>query len=128
QVFLNLIMNAIQSCGDRGGAVTVRSRQEFGDVVVEVEDNGSGISPEHLPRIFDPFFTTKPVGQGTGLGLALSYGIVREHGGAIRVDSELGRGSLSRGRTPVRPPPPAKRPGQQPVSTRAEKLQTTQTA
>src|SRR5262245_20000769 len=126
QVFLNLIMNAIQSCGGRGGIVTVRTRQEFGDVVVEVEDNGSGISPENLPRIFDPFFTTKPVGQGTGLGLPLSYGIVREHGGSIHVDSELGRGSLFRVRIPVRPAQPAKQPGQQPVSARSESLQTTQ--
>ena len=62
-------------------------------VVVEVEDNGSGIDPAHLPHIFEPFFTTKPVGQGTGLGLSLTYGIVRDHGGTIDVESPPGQGA-----------------------------------
>jgi two-component system NtrC family sensor kinase len=93
QVFLNLLMNAVQSCADTGGAITLRSRPENSWVVIEVEDNGSGIKPDHLPRIFDPFFTTKPVGQGTGLGLSVSYGIVRDHGGSISVKSEPDIGS-----------------------------------
>jgi signal transduction histidine kinase len=104
QVFLNLLMNAIQSCGAQGGVVIVRSRLEVGELVVEVEDNGAGIKAEHLPRIFDPFFTTKPVGQGTGLGLAVTYGIVREHNGSIQVESQPGRGSLFRVRFPLRAP------------------------
>jgi signal transduction histidine kinase len=73
-------------------------------VVVEVEDNGCGIRPEHLPHIFEPFFTTKPVGQGTGLGLSVSYGIIRDHGGVIEVESAVGRGSTFRVRLPLRPP------------------------
>jgi signal transduction histidine kinase len=103
QVFLNVILNAVQACGP-GGRVEVRSRAEPDAVVVEVEDDGSGIRPEHLPRLFEPFFTTKPVGQGTGLGLSISYGIIEEHGGTIAVESEVGRGSLFRIRLPLRRP------------------------
>jgi signal transduction histidine kinase len=104
QVFLNLLLNGVQAC-QPGGTVTARTRQETGTgVVVEVEDNGSGIWPEHLPRLFEPFFTTRPVGEGRGLGLAVSFGIVREHGGTIEVESAVGRGSTFRVRLPLRPP------------------------
>jgi signal transduction histidine kinase len=89
QVFLNLLMNAIQACPP-AGRITVRTFARDGHLGIEVEDNGSGISPEHLPHIFEPFFTTKPVGQGTGLGLSVSYGIVRDHGGRIEAESEPG--------------------------------------
>jgi signal transduction histidine kinase len=118
QVFLNILMNAVQACAP-GGWVAVRTRLEPGDlVVVEVEDNGCGIRPEHLPHLFEPFFTTKPVGQGTGLGLSVSYGIVRDHGGSIEVESTPGRGSVFRvclPRVAARPgkdqPPPVRGPG-----------------
>jgi len=100
QVFLNLLANAMQAC-ERGGQVTVRSRAESDGVVVEVQDNGVGIKPEHRARLFEPFFTTKPVGQGTGLGLSVSFGIIRDHGGAIEVESEVGRGSTFRVRLPL---------------------------
>ena len=103
QVFLNLIVNAVQAC-EPGGTVTLRSRAEDGRIVAEVEDNGCGIAPEHRPRLFEPFFTTRPVGQGTGLGLAVSFGIVRDHGGSIEVESAVGRGSTFRVRLPLRPP------------------------
>jgi signal transduction histidine kinase len=104
QVFLNVLANAVQACG-QGGAVEMRTRDDTeGGVVVEIADNGCGIRPEHLPHIFEPFFTTKPVGQGTGLGLSVSYGIVRDHGGRIEVESEVGRGSTFRIRLPVPPP------------------------
>jgi signal transduction histidine kinase len=102
QVFLNLLVNAAQACA-RGGLVTVRTRPEPPGVVAEVEDNGCGIRPEHRSRLFEPFFTTKPVGQGTGLGLSVSFGIVRDHGGTIEVESEVGRGTTFRVRLPLRP-------------------------
>ena len=62
-------------------------------VEIAITDTGSGIQPDHLDQLFDPFFTTKEVGQGTGLGLAVSLGIVQRHGGTIRVQSEVGKGS-----------------------------------
>jgi two-component system NtrC family sensor kinase len=104
QVLTNLIVNAIQASHD-GGQVSVAVGCEAvrppGDVggpeaahaFVRVEDRGLGIPAEHLPHVFDPFFTTKPVGEGTGLGLAVSYGIVRDHHGWIAVRSEVGSGS-----------------------------------
>ena len=82
QVFLNLVMNASQAIG-KGGNIWIASRAEGDGVVVDVEDDGGGIAPEILEKIFDPFFTTKPVGEGTGLGLSLAFGIVRKHGGEI---------------------------------------------
>lgn len=106
QVLLNLLANAVQAC-EPGGHVTVRTRAGPGEAVVEVQDDGCGIRPEHLPRLFEPFFTTKPVGQGTGLGLSVSYAIVRDHGGTIAVESTPGRGSTFRVRLPLRPPRPA---------------------
>ncbi len=95
QVFMNLLMNASQAINGEG-VITIRTGHETGWVWVEVADTGSGIQPEHLGRIFEPFFTTKPVGQGTGLGLSLSYGIVAQHGGRIDVRSEPGDGSAFR--------------------------------
>ena len=151
QVFLNLLMNAVQAC-QPGGRIEVRTSDdadsglepseiqnpnaqtrgpaprwvehpssaqqrrlrgdpyptgapppEIQNVIVEIEDNGGGIPPEYLPRIFDPFFTTKPVGQGTGLGLSVSYGIIRDHGGSLEVDSAPGRGTTFRILLPVEP-------------------------
>ena len=68
----------------------MRTQVLDGRVLILVEDNGKGIAAEHLSRIFDPFFTTKPVGQGTGMGLAISHQIVEQHGGVIRVASKPG--------------------------------------
>lgn len=100
QVFMNLLVNAAHAIGDSGtekkGRIVLRTGSGSGEVWVEIEDNGCGIPPENLPRIFNPFFTTKPVGKGTGLGLSLSYGIVQKHGGAIRVDSTVGEGTIFR--------------------------------
>jgi two-component system, NtrC family, sensor kinase len=92
QVVMNLLANAIDACGENG-RVLVRSASEPGGVRIEVIDNGCGIPAEIRTRIFDPFFTTKPPGEGTGLGLSISYGIIQDHGGAIEVTSEVGKGS-----------------------------------
>jgi signal transduction histidine kinase len=104
QVFLNILLNAIQTSPPEG-PIEVRTRPEGETaVLVEIEDHGAGISPEHLPHLFEPFFTTKPVGSGMGLGLAVSYGIVRDHGGTLEAESSLGQGSTFRIRLPQRPP------------------------
>ena len=92
QVFLNLFLNA-RDAMPRGGWLTVSTRADGTHVIAEVADTGSGIPPEHLARIYDPFFTTKSIGRGSGLGLSISYGIVHEHGGAIRCDSAIGQGT-----------------------------------
>lgn len=105
QVFLNLLVNAGHAIEGRG-LITVRTGCDKDNVWVEVEDTGCGIRPEHLGRIFDPFFTTKPVGVGTGLGLSMSYGIVKKHGGYFDVKSEVGRGTCFRVVLPIAKPAP----------------------
>ncbi|MGE0499423.1 MAG: cell cycle histidine kinase CckA [Rhizobiaceae bacterium] len=107
QVIVNLAVNARDAMPD-GGALTVRTRnlaeveakalpyREFTPadyVLIEVEDTGSGISPEHIKKIFEPFFTTKDVGKGTGLGLSMVYGIIKQTGGYIYCESEMGKGA-----------------------------------
>jgi len=94
QAFLNILVNAIQAM-PKGGKLTVRAAYQPHDEMVRVDiaDTGMGIKQEDLSHIFDPFFTTKPVGQGTGLGLSLTYGIIRNHGGHIEVKGEEGKGT-----------------------------------
>jgi two-component system NtrC family sensor kinase len=92
QAVIALSTNAIDAMPD-GGRLTLRTRNEDGYVLVEVSDTGHGIAPENLTKIFDPFFTTKEVGRGTGLGLAVCYGIVTEHGGRLDVQSTVGVGT-----------------------------------
>ncbi|MFQ5991975.1 MAG: sensor histidine kinase, partial [Nitrospiraceae bacterium] len=107
QVLMNLILNAVQAV-KAGGVITIRTRAEGEECLIDVEDTGCGIPPHVLPHIFDPFFTTKGTGEGTGLGLSVSVGIVERHGGRILVESEVGKGTvftvslpLARERTPV---------------------------
>ena len=102
QVVMNLLLNACRAVGPQRGRITVRTGMEDGQAWFEVADDGCGIAPEVLPRIFDPFFTTRDIGQGTGLGLALSYGIVQQHGGRIDVQSAPGQGSTFRVTLPLR--------------------------
>ena len=107
QVFLNIITNAVQAMPERAerGVITLRTAMEDERTVrVEIQDNGSGIPKDVVSKIFDPFFTTKPIGQGTGMGLSISYKIVQEHGGRIAVDSEVGVGTLFTILLPVRAP------------------------
>ncbi len=118
QVLLNLALNARDAMPE-GGAIAIETAAVAEEdparprvlpgrhVVITVRDSGSGIAPEHLQRVFDPFFTTKPPGQGTGLGLATAYGIVSQHGGALRVESEPGRGSTFLVHLPVAGPMPS---------------------
>src|SRR3989440_420091 len=105
QVFTNLIMNARDSISNGDGRITLTTRNgEDGLLVVEVADTGVGIAPEHVAKIYDPFFTTKGVGGGTGLGLAVTYGIVQEHSGHISVSSTPGLGTTFRITLPTRDP------------------------
>ena len=94
QVFMNLIMNARQAM--KSGTVRIETRYDetTRKAMVRVIDEGTGIEARNMNRIFDPFFTTKPTGEGTGLGLSVSYGIVKDHGGELQVESEVGKGSI----------------------------------
>jgi two-component system NtrC family sensor kinase len=96
QVFLNLLTNAADAMNDTGYIrIATRTLGPGAERQVETEftDTGPGIYPNNLDKIFEPFFTTKPVGKGTGLGLPVSYGIVKKHGGDIIVKSKVGRGT-----------------------------------
>ena len=92
QVITNLLVNAAQAI-EGHGTITVTTQQVEHQVVLTIADTGSGIPPEVMKRIFEPFFTTKPVGKGTGLGLTISYDMVRKNGGEINVESEQGKGT-----------------------------------
>ncbi|PIB46455.1 ATPase [Pseudomonas sp. 2822-15] len=102
QVVMNLVINAAQAMGPERGTITISNGVEGENIWLEVADDGCGIAPQTVQKIFDPFFTTKPVGEGTGLGLSLSYGIVKKHRGTISVSSELGKGTTFRVVLPIR--------------------------
>jgi two-component system cell cycle sensor histidine kinase/response regulator CckA len=100
QVLLNLVVNSADAieeklAGDQSkkGRVKILTRSEGDQVILEVQDSGAGVPEEYLDRIFEPFFTTKEVGKGTGLGLSTVYGIVKQSGGFIFAESEVGRGT-----------------------------------
>lgn len=92
QVFMNLLINAGQAMTDKGD-IYVRSFMEDSNIVIEIEDTGSGIEAENIAQIFTPFYTSKPIGEGTGLGLSISHQIIEQHEGKITVKSEFGKGS-----------------------------------
>ena len=93
QVFLNIITNAAHAMGERGTLILRTEKHDEKTVRVEIQDDGGGIPTSALPKIFDPFFTTKPIGEGTGMGLSISYKIIEAHGGKILVDTEPGIGT-----------------------------------
>lgn len=103
QIVMNLLINAAHAIV-QFGVITLRCGHEGAWVWIEVEDTGRGIDPDILKRVYDPFFTTKPVGQGTGLGLTLSYNILQKHHGRFDVESTPGQGSRFRFWLPVRQP------------------------
>jgi signal transduction histidine kinase len=92
QIFTNLTLNAIQAMPD-GGRLTIRSSAVDGEVRIDVQDTGCGISKENMSKLFTPFFTTKAKGKGVGLGLAVVHGIIERHKGRIKVQSEVGKGT-----------------------------------
>jgi signal transduction histidine kinase len=106
QVFLNLFLNAKDAMAGKGGTLHISTTN--GDAVqVNISDSGAGIAPEHINKIYDPFFTTKNVpregqSRGTGLGLSVTYGIIQEHAGKIRVDSQPGQGTTFQLEFPMR--------------------------
>ena len=97
QVFINLVTNAIdamdEEAGIRAKRLSIRSGVENNRVIATVSDTGTGMSRDVMDKIFEPFFTTKEVGRGTGLGVSISYGIVKDYDGIIEVDSEIGSGT-----------------------------------
>ncbi len=102
QVLINLVHNALQAVG-KGGRVELAVAPAGEEIAFVVRDDGPGIPAEHLGKIFEPFFSTKPPGQGTGLGLTVSLGIVEKLGGRIRAESQLGRGATFTVALPRRP-------------------------
>jgi signal transduction histidine kinase len=101
QVMLNLAGNAVQAMGEKGGVLKVSSRVSGSDLVVEVGDSGPGIAPEHMDKIFEPFFTTKEVGEGTGLGLSVSYSLIRRMGGELSARNAEPSGAVFTLRVPL---------------------------
>ena len=93
QVFINILLNAVDSLQGKQGTITSEVVRDTEWVRVTISDDGSGIAPENMPKIFEPFFTTKRVGEGTGLGLWVSYGIVKSFRGDITVKSTWGQGT-----------------------------------
>ena len=120
QVILNIIINAeyFMKKSGGGGDLLIKTERAGDKVIASITDNGPGISPENINKIFDPFFSTKEVGAGTGLGLSLSHGIIREHGGRIFAQSKLGEGATFIIEIPI-PPSPDKKSGHA-VSTAVE--------
>lgn len=92
QVFMNIFDNSCYAIKDKG-TITIRIHKKENSVIIEIQDSGCGMNKEQQAKIFDPFFTTKPVGEGTGLGMSISYKVIQRHNGTIKVDSEEGKGT-----------------------------------
>jgi signal transduction histidine kinase len=102
QVFINLLQNSMDALEEKGkGEIDLRMFQDCNEVVVRFSDDGTGMPPEVVEKIFEPFYTTKDVGQGTGIGLSIVYGIIQEHHGTITCESVEGQGTTLEIRLPV---------------------------
>ncbi len=101
QVVLNLAGNAVQALGDRGGRLLVHSSLNDNLLTISLADNGPGIAPDHLDKIFEPFFTTKEVGEGTGLGLSVSYSLIEQMGGQLSAENAISGGAIFRINVPL---------------------------
>ncbi len=102
QVFINILMNAVDALDNVPGTIAIRTSHNPKDVIISIRDTGKGIDPNDKEKIFEPFFSTKEVGTGTGLGLWVSYGIVKNFGGDVIVDSQPGEGSTFTVTLPVK--------------------------
>jgi two-component system NtrC family sensor kinase len=100
QVFMNILDNACYAIKNEG-KIFIRLKKEDNHVIIEFEDTGAGIAKEKMDKIFEPFYTTKPVGEGTGLGMAISYKVIQCHNGKIEVNSELGKGTVFKITLPI---------------------------
>ena len=103
QVFLNLINNAIDAV-EKDGLIEIKTRKKDSHIVVAIKDNGPGMDEEHLKKVFDPFFTTKEAGKGIGLGLSVSYNIIKKLGGTIKAESKLSEGAVFSIKIPIKIP------------------------
>jgi two-component system, NtrC family, sensor kinase len=92
-VWINMVVNSTAAIDKLNGQITIRTRYSNKEFQVMIEDNGKGIPQEQLGLIFEPFFTTKSVGKGTGLGLSVSQRVIKEHGGMVQVESQVGQGT-----------------------------------
>lgn len=100
QVFMNIIDNSCYAIKDKG-TIHIRLQKEENNVIIEIKDNGCGMTKEQAAKIFEPFYTTKPVGEGTGLGMSISYKVIQNHNGTIAVESEEGKGTKFTIRLPI---------------------------
>lgn len=101
QVFMNILDNSCYAIKEKG-TITISLQKEENDVIIKIKDNGCGMTKEQSAKIFEPFYTTKPVGEGTGLGMSISYKVIQRHDGEISVDSEEGKGTTFTIRLPIR--------------------------
>lgn len=101
QVFMNIIDNACYAIKE-GGKIYIRLNKTEKDVIIEFEDTGSGMGDEQMKKIFEPFYTTKPVGEGTGLGMSISYKVIQNHNGTIEIKSEMGKGTCFKITLPIK--------------------------
>lgn len=101
QVFMNILDNSCYAIKEKG-TINIKLQKKEKDVIIEFEDSGCGMSQEQASKIFEPFYTTKPVGEGTGLGMSISYKVIQQHNGEISVESNEGKGSKFKIRLPIK--------------------------